>query len=144
MQHYRAPRWLPGGTLQTIWPALVSRQPPLREPAYRRERWATPDGDFIDVDFAQPALADAGAVTREAALLVMFHGLERVLMVPEDAIKDAMRLYFSATHNVAEGAGAIALAALCREKERMRGKRIGVILSGGNIDRDLYASILNE
>ena len=77
MQHYRAPRWLPGGNLQTIWPALVSRQPPLREPRYRRERWATPDGDFIDVDFAQADLADdAGAVTPGTPLLVMFHGLE--------------------------------------------------------------------
>jgi predicted alpha/beta-fold hydrolase len=76
MQHYRAPRWLPGGNLQTIWPALVSRQPPLREPSYRRERWSTPDGDFIDVDFAQAALADAAAATPGAPLLVMFHGLE--------------------------------------------------------------------
>ncbi len=76
MQHYRAPRWLPGGNLQTIWPALVSRQPPLREPSYRRERWSTPDGDFIDVDFAQAAVADAGAATPGAPLLVMFHGLE--------------------------------------------------------------------
>ena len=76
------------------------------------------------------------------ALAVMFHGLDRVLMVPEEAIKDAMRLYFSATHNVAEGAGAIALAALNREKERMKGKRVAVVLSGGNIDRELYAAIL--
>jgi threonine dehydratase len=78
------------------------------------------------------------------ALAVMFHGLERVVMVPEEAIKEAMRLYYTATHNLAEGAGAIALAALCREKEKMRGKRVGVVLSGGNIDRDLYASILTE
>ena len=78
------------------------------------------------------------------ALAVMFHGLERVVMVPEDAIKDAMRLYFSATHNLAEGAGAIALAALCRDRERMKGKRVAVVLSGGNIDRELYASILGE
>lgn len=76
------------------------------------------------------------------ALAVMFHGLERVVMVPEEAIKEAMRLYYTATHNLAEGAGAIALAALCREKERMKGKRVGVVLSGGNIDRELYTAIL--
>jgi threonine dehydratase len=77
------------------------------------------------------------------ALAVMFHGLERIVMVPDEAIKDAMRLYFTATHNLAEGAGAIALAALCREKERMKGKRVAVVLSGGNIDRELYAGILS-
>lgn len=65
---YRAPRWLPGGHLQTIWPA---RLVPLPEVRYRRERWSTPDGDFIDVDYALPEPADASA-----PVLVMFHGLE--------------------------------------------------------------------
>ena len=78
------------------------------------------------------------------ALAVMFHGLERVVMVPEEAIKEAMRLYFSATHNLAEGAGAIALAALMREKEKMKGKRVAVVLSGGNIDRELYTEIISS
>jgi uncharacterized protein len=68
MQHFRAPRWLPGGNLQTIWPALVSRPSPLPPGTYRRERWTTPDGDFIDVDFADAAPG--------APLLVLFHGLE--------------------------------------------------------------------
>ncbi len=66
---YRAPRWLPGGHLQTIWPALFSRHHHGPPPAYRRERWATPDGDFVDVDFLDAA--DAAA-----PLLVLFHGLE--------------------------------------------------------------------
>lgn len=65
---YRAPRWLPGGHLQTIWPA---RLVPLPRVAYRRERWPTPDGDFIDVDFAQPEPADPAAPA-----LALFHGLE--------------------------------------------------------------------
>jgi hypothetical protein len=65
---YRAPRWLPGGHLQTIWPA---RLVPLPDVAYRRERWPTPDGDFIDVDFALPEPAADGA-----PLLALFHGLE--------------------------------------------------------------------
>ena len=69
MQHYRAPRWLPGGHLQTIWPALFSRPVPGAPPSYRRERWATPDGDFVDVDFVD-------AADPAAALLVLFHGLE--------------------------------------------------------------------
>ena len=69
MQQFDGPRWLPGGQLQTIWPALFSR--PRAEPRYRRERWDTPDGDFIDVDFADPPGAAAAA-----PLLVLFHGLE--------------------------------------------------------------------
>ncbi len=69
---YAAPWWLPGGHVQTIWPALFSQPAPnaagLR---YRRERWTTPDGDFIDVDFStHPSAADP------APLVVLFHGLE--------------------------------------------------------------------
>ncbi|MGO4390212.1 YheT family hydrolase [Variovorax sp. M-6] len=67
---YVAPRWLPGGNLQTIWPALYARRAEVPLPDYRRERWTTPDGDFIDVDF----LDAAGAGPRP--LLVLFHGLE--------------------------------------------------------------------
>ncbi|MFG6412688.1 YheT family hydrolase [Roseateles sp. DC23W] len=66
---YRAPRWLPGGHAQTIWPALFSRRHDGPAPDWTRERWDTPDGDFIDVDF----MADAPA---GAPLLVLFHGLE--------------------------------------------------------------------
>lgn len=76
------------------------------------------------------------------ALAVMFHGLERVVMVPDPEIREAMRLYFTATHNVAEGAGAIALAALLRERESMKGKRVAVVLSGGNVDREVFVPIL--
>ena len=66
--HYRAPWWTPGPHLQTIVPARLL---PLPEVPYARERWDTPDGDFIDVDFALPAPAAA-----VAPLLVLFHGLE--------------------------------------------------------------------
>ena len=63
MSAYAAPWWLPGGHLQTIAAAL--RPPPL--PRFERERWDTPDGDFVDVDFLGP---------REGRPLVVFHGLE--------------------------------------------------------------------
>ena len=74
MKDYRAPGWLPGsgavgGNLQTIWPALLSRRFEGIPPSFTRERWTTPDGDFIDVDFQ---LAPAA----EAPWLVLFHGLE--------------------------------------------------------------------
>ncbi len=62
---YRAPRWLPGGHLQTLYPYFFRR---VKPPALRRERWDTPDGDFIDVDWL-PGPADA-------PLVVLFHGLE--------------------------------------------------------------------
>ena len=67
---HRSPWWLPGGHLQTIWPSLFSRATVGGEPRFRRERWTTPDQDFIDVDF----LADPPDAARP--LLVLFHGLE--------------------------------------------------------------------
>lgn len=71
---YMAPRWLPGGNLQTIWAALYARRFDGQAPVYRRERWPTPDGDFIDVDFVDaPASVSR---TAPAPLLVLFHGLE--------------------------------------------------------------------
>lgn len=71
---YRAPRWLPGGNLQTLWAALYARTgfgPPV---TYRRERWTTPDGDFVDADWL---VCDAAPEpSTQAPLLVLFHGLE--------------------------------------------------------------------
>lgn len=67
---YVAPRWLPGGNLQTIWPALYARRVLGAPPRYRRERWTTPDADFIDVDFLE------GPAPAAQPLLVLFHGLE--------------------------------------------------------------------
>ena len=69
MHDHRAPAWLPGGNLQTIWTALFSRPHLTESPAYRRERWTAPDGDFIDVDHVD-------AATPGAPRLVLFHGLE--------------------------------------------------------------------
>lgn len=65
---YRAPWWLPGGHAQTIAPAKLL---PVPRVDYRRERLDTPDGDFIDLDFAQPEPGDPAA-----PLLALFHGLE--------------------------------------------------------------------
>ena len=65
-----APRWLPGGNLQTIWPVLCSRRPP--DVRWRRERWDTPDGDFVDIDFAEAAAPPS----TPAPMLVLLHGLE--------------------------------------------------------------------
>ena len=69
-------------------------------------------------------------------------GAARVVAVSEDEIAEAIRVYYSATHNLAEGAGAAPLAALLKEKDRYAGKRAGLILSGGNIDLPVFAQIL--
>ncbi|CAN5733296.1 alpha/beta fold hydrolase [soil metagenome] len=73
MQQYRAPKWLVGGNAQTIWPALFARRFHGAAPVYVRERWVTPDGDFVDVD-QQAWAGDQPA--GDAPLLVLFHGLE--------------------------------------------------------------------
>jgi len=66
MPPYRAPWWLPGGHLQTIYPYFLLKRAP---PPYRRERWETPDGDFIDLDWLDKSVDDA-------PLVALFHGLE--------------------------------------------------------------------
>ena len=70
--NYQAPVWLPGGNAQTIWAALYARRFEDVAPVFERERWSTPDGDFIDVDWLKPSNAHPKSDT----LLVMFHGLE--------------------------------------------------------------------
>lgn len=75
------------------------------------------------------------------ALARIREGAQDVVEVDESEIEDAMRAYFDDTHQVAEGAGAAPLAALLKWSGRP-GKRVGLILSGGNVDRDLYARIL--
>jgi threonine dehydratase len=69
-------------------------------------------------------------------------GVERILAVDEAEVAAAMRALFVATHNVAEGAGAASFAALLQERDAMRGKRVGVVLCGGNVDADVFARVL--
>jgi threonine dehydratase len=69
-------------------------------------------------------------------------GAARVVAVSEDEIADAIRVYYTTTHNLAEGAGAAPLAALLKERVRYAGKRAGLVLSGGNIDLLVFAQIL--
>jgi len=79
---------------------------------------------------------------RQEALTIITRGAARVLQLSEDEIAEAVRAYFQDTHNVAEGAGAAALAGLMQERARMAGKRVAVVLSGGNIDASVYRRIL--
>ncbi|MCZ6890104.1 MAG: threonine dehydratase [Gammaproteobacteria bacterium] len=76
------------------------------------------------------------------ALAVISRGAARIVRVSDDEVAAAVRLLYFATHNVAEGAGAAACAALDQDREAMRGKRVAVILTGGNIDTEWLATIL--
>jgi threonine dehydratase len=72
------------------------------------------------------------------ALAIIRKGASRVIQVTDDEIAVAMRVYWTDTHNLAEGAGAAALAAALQEKKKLAGKRVGLVLSGGNIDFDRF------
>ena len=89
-------------------------------------------------------LADGLAVRvpHPVALNQILRGASRIVAVSEADILDAIRHYFTDAHTLAEGAGASQLAALLKERARMRGKRVGLVISGGNIDRDLFCRAL--
>ncbi len=86
-----------------------------------------------------------GIATREPntdAIEIICRGAARCVTVSEDEIAEAMRAYFDDTHQVAEGAGAAPLAALLAERERMADRTVGLVLSGGNIERARFLSVL--
>ncbi len=85
-------------------------------------------------------LADGIAVRMpdETALAVIRGGVARIVTVTDDEIAQAIRAYWTATHNLAEGAGAAPLAALLKERATQAGRRVGLVLSGGNIDLSLF------
>ena len=85
-------------------------------------------------------LAD-GMATRvpdAGALAIIRRGAARIVTVTDDEVAAAIRAYWQDSHNLAEGAGAAPLAALMQERDAMRGKRVGLVLCGGNIDLDLF------
>ena len=85
----------------------------------------------------------ATRVPHPQAFAIMQQGLARVVSVSDDAVADAIRLLYRTTHNVAEGAGAIATAALYKERASQQGKVSAVVLTGGNIDQQWFAQILS-
>ena len=81
-------------------------------------------------------------VPAQEALDVLRRGAARVVEVGDDEIANAMRILYRSTHNIAEGAGAAAFAALHREAARQAGRRVAVILSGGNVDSNVFRAVL--
>ncbi len=76
------------------------------------------------------------------AVEIICKGAARIVVVTDAEIRAAMTHYYTDTHNLAEGAGAAALAAMLQESRSMAGKRVAVVLSGGNVDRSIYAGII--
>jgi threonine dehydratase len=76
------------------------------------------------------------------ALEIILAHTARIVEVSDADVADAMRLLFSTTHNVAEGAGAAGVAAMLREKTRIAGRKLATVLCGGNVDRGVFARVL--
>ncbi|MEM8630361.1 MAG: threonine dehydratase [Pseudomonadota bacterium] len=100
-------------------------------------------GRLVETNSAR-TFADGMAVRIPVAeaLAIYGPGAERIVTVSDDDVAEAIRVYYADTHNLAEGAGAAPLAALMNEKEAMAGKKVGVILCGGNIDRAWFQEVL--
>jgi len=95
---------------------------------------------------ANTNLADglACSTPEPAALDIIWKGVDRIVQVSDDEVAAAMCMLFECTHNTCEGAGAAATAGAIKEKSRITGRKIAVILSGGNIDRELFATVLSR
>jgi threonine dehydratase len=81
-------------------------------------------------------------VPDEEALEIIGQNVERIIRVSDDQIRQAMKIYFTDTHNTIEGAGAASLAAALKEKNTLRGKHVGLIATGGNVDHETFAQVL--
>ncbi len=86
----------------------------------------------------------ACSVPVDASLEIIWKNVDHFVRVSEDDMRRAMKVCFSDTHNVVEGAGAIGLAAALNEKESLRGKRVGLVFTGGNVDHDVFAEVLRD
>jgi len=115
---------------------VVSESAPAYALSFEAKRPVSSDRVRTFADGLAVRVPDEQAVERICA------GAARVVRVSDDEIAEAMRICFDDTSQVAEGAGAAGLAALLQERARMSGRRVGIILSGGNVDRDVYADVL--
>ena len=78
------------------------------------------------------------------ALEIIWQGVDHIVTVSDDEVAYAMRALFQDTHNVAEGAGAVSFAAALQEREGLRNKNVAIVLSGGNVDREVFARVLTD
>jgi threonine dehydratase len=105
------------------------------------------------LSFAQHTVVEAPSLTEIAdglacrkpnslAMEVIWNNVARIVEVSDAAIAEAMRVLYQDTHNLAEGAGAAGLAGAIEEKQHLQGKRVGIVLTGGNVDREMYERVL--
>lgn len=123
--------------LKTDIVGVVSANAPAYALSYDAGHVVTTNSARTFVDGVACRVPDA------TALEVIRGGAARIVQVTDDEVAEAMRIYHTDTHNMAESAGAAPLAALMQEREMMRGKRVGVILCGGNVDSGVYAQVLS-
>lgn len=81
-------------------------------------------------------------VPDDESLAVVLENVDRIVQVSDQEMAQAMKILFTDTHNVAEGAGAAGLAAALKEKQVLQGKRVGLVVSGANVDHDVFARVL--
>ena len=124
--------------LDTKVVAVVSAGAPAFALSYREDRVISHDVTTLIAD------GMACRTPMREALDIALRGAERVVVVTDDEVEAAMRALFADTHNVAEGGGAAGLAALLQERGAMREKNVAVIVSGGNVDSDVYSRILSN
>ena len=123
--------------LQTKLVGVVSEQAPTYALSFEQKK-------IVEAP-AQTALADGLAcrIGDEEALQVMLKNVERIVRVNDAEVADAMRAMFTDTHNVVEGAGAAALAAATKEASQLKGKRVALVATGGNVDSDVFSRVLS-
>lgn len=95
---------------------------------------------------ATTKLADGLAcrLGNDEALAIMLENVDHIVRVTDDEVAAAMRTMFTDTHNVVEGAGAASLAAATKEFSTLKGKRVALIATGGNVDQNVFASVLGQ
>jgi len=123
------------GSKAEVW-GVVSENAPAYALSFEAGRAVSTNSANTFADGVACRVPVAGAVERINA------GAAGIIQVSEEEIRTAMRAYYSDTHNIAEGAGAVPLAGLIRTAERWRGRKVGVVLSGGNVDMDVYREVL--
>ena len=124
--------------LDTHVVAVVSTEAPAFALSYREDRVISHE--------VTTRIADGMAcrTPMQDPLDIARRGRTRVVQVTDDDVESAMRTLFADTHNVAEGGGAAALAALIQERSAMRGRKVAVVVSGGNVDTDVYNRVLTS
>jgi threonine dehydratase len=124
--------------LKTKLIGVVSAQAPCYAKSFEQRK-------VVEVPTAT-RIADGLACRKpeEESLSILLENVDHIVEVSDDEVEDSMRHMFTDTHNVVEGAGATGLAAALKEKDQLYGKRVGLVVTGANVDRDVFARVLQS